>query len=227
VVKYTRLSERRTYGCSRRFSKDIPLDAGIFTTAKLIFSGSTDANAAQAILLDDKFPDGNIELGKISFTADTGNVSLKPEMVGGASVSFDISASVKSGMGVYGKSADAIKALSLGDSPGLKIADAKGQRYLLMDWGYSAKFSGSASHPVGLLGTVSFGVDAKGDSVFAVLHRFDANQGAHQVIEDSIASWRLPRHVAFDGRDVNLKPGTWLLAEADGSLALKLAASLG
>ena len=212
---------------SDSFSKDFPLDTGIFTTAKLTLGASTDANAAQAILANDKFPDGNIELGHISFTADTGKVSLKPATVGGASVSFDITASAQSGMGVYGKSADAVKAINLADSPCLKIADADGQRYLLMDWGYSVSFSGSASHPVGLLGTVSFGVDAKRNSVFAVLHRFDANQGAHEVIEDSIASWRLPRHVAYDGKSVNLKPQTWLLAEADGSLALKLAASLG
>ena len=209
------------------FSKDFPLDKGIFTTAKVTLGASTDANAAQAILANDKFPPGNIELGHISFTADTGNVSLNPTAVGGASVSFDLAASAQSGVGVYGKSADAIKAINLADSPSLKIPDANGQRYLLMDWGYSASFSGSASHPVGLLGTVSFGVDAKHNQVFAVLHRFDANQGAHKVIEDSIASWRLPRHVAYDGKNVNLKPGTWLLAEADGSLALKLAAGLG
>jgi hypothetical protein len=203
------------------------LDGGIFTTAKLTLGASTDMNAAQAILANDKFPDMNIELGHISFTADTGKVSLKPTVVGGASVSFDITASMQSGAGVYGKPADAIKALNLGDAPNLKIADAVGQRYLLMEWGYSASFSGSASHPLGLLGTVSFGVDAKRDSVFAILHRFDPNQGAHKIIEDSIASWRLPRHVAYDGHDVNLKPGTWLLAEADGSLALKLASNLG
>lgn len=130
-------------------------------------------------------------------------------------------------MGVYGKSADALKALSLTDLPSLDIADASGQRYLLMDWGYSASFSESSSHPVGLLGTISFGVDAKRNSVFAVLHRFDENQGAHQVIEDVIANWLLPRHVTYDGHDVNLKPGTWLLAEADGSLAFNLATSLG
>lgn len=209
------------------FSKDFSLDAGIFTNTKLTLSGSTDGNAAQAILTNAKFPDGDIELGHISFTADTGQVSLKPETVLGASVSFEIAASAESGVGVYGKSADAINALNLGDSSYLTIADAAGQRYLLMDWGYSASFSGSASHPVGLLGTVSFGVDAKRNSVFGILHRFDANQGARRVIADAIASWRLPRHVAYDGHDVNLKPGTWLLAEADGSLALKLATSLG
>lgn len=211
----------------KTFSKDFPLDVSIFTKAKLSLSASTDANAAKAIFTNDKFPDGNIELGHISFTADTGQVSLDPKVVGGASVSFDISASAQSGVGVYAKSADAIKALNMPDPPSLQVADASGQRFLLMDWGYSGAFSGSASHPVGVLGTVSFGVDAKRNSIFAILHRFDASQGAHDVLEDTIASWRMPRHVAFDGKDVNLKPGTWVLAEADGSLALKLATSLG
>src|ERR1700741_2602894 len=209
------------------FSKDFSLDAGIFGPVKLTLSGSTDASAVEAIVLNNKFPDGDIELGHISFTADTGTVSVKPETVGGASVSFEIAASAQSGMGVYAKSADAISSLNLATPPSLKVADVAGQRYLLMEWGYSASFSGSASHPVGLLGTVSFGVDAARNSVFAVLHRFDATQGAHKVIEDSFGSWRLPRHVAYDGRDVNIKPGTWLLAEADGSLALTLAATLG
>lgn len=209
------------------FSKDFAIDKSIFTTAKLTLGASTDANVVQAIVANDKFPEGNIQLGHISFTADTGTVPVKPAMVGGASVSFDIAASAHSGAGVYGKFAEVINAINLAESPSLKIADVPGQRYLLIDWGYSASFSGSASHPVGLLGTVNFGVNAKRNSIFAILHRFDANQGAHKVIEDSIASWRLPRHVAYEGKDVNLKPETWLLAEADGSLALKLATKLG
>lgn len=74
------------------FSKDFSLDAGIFTSTKLSLAASTDANAALAIVNNTKFPDGNIEIGHISLTADTGKVSLKPETVGGASVSFDITA---------------------------------------------------------------------------------------------------------------------------------------
>src|SRR6266700_2305616 len=99
------------------FSKDFPLDVGIFSTAKLTLGGSTDANAVEAIIANDKFPDGNIELGHISLTADTGKVSLKPESVGGASVSFEIKASAQSGVGVYAKAADALKALNLADAP--------------------------------------------------------------------------------------------------------------
>jgi len=209
------------------YSKDFPLDAGVFTAAKLTIAGSTDANVVEAVLANNKFPDGNIQLGHLSFTADTGKVSLQPAAAGGATVSFDLSGSAQSGMGVYGKSADAIAALSLTNPPKLTIPDVPNQRYLLMDFGYSASFSGSASHPIGMLGTVSFGVNAKGDSMFAILHRFDAAQGAHQVIADTLASWRLPRNVSFDGNAVNLKPATWVLAEADGTIAITLAASLG
>ena len=209
------------------FSKDFSLDAGIFTSTKLSLAASTDANAALAIVNNTKFPDGDIEVGHISLQADTGQVSLNPAKVGGAAVSFDITASAQSGVGVYAKFADAIKTLALDSAPCLAISDVDGKRYLIMDWGYSASFSGEGSHPVGLLGSVSFGVDAKGNSVFAILHRFDKDQLAGNVMQDSISSWRFPRHVAFDGHDLNLKPETWLLVEADGSLALKLATTLG
>jgi hypothetical protein len=207
------------------FSKDFPLDAGIFTSGKLTLSGATDADAAKAILANDKFPAGDIELGHVAFTADSGKVGLKP--IGGASVSFDIAGSVQGGLGVYGKAADAIKALGWKDAPALEIKDVDGQRYLLMDWGYMAKVSGAVSHPVGMLGSASFGVDTQRNATYAVLQRFGPNDKAHELVESIIASWKLPRHVAFTGGHVNLKAGTWVLAEADGTLGLKLSSSLG
>src|SRR5262249_53108360 len=97
------------------FSKDFSLDTGIFSTTKVTLAGSTDQNAALAILANDKFPDGNIELGHISVSADTGKVSLKPAAAGGASVSFDIAASTQSGIGIYGTAGDAMKTLKLAD----------------------------------------------------------------------------------------------------------------
>jgi hypothetical protein len=71
------------------YSKDFPLDAGIFNTSKVTIAGSTDANVVEAVLANDQFPDGNIQLGHISFTADTGKVALNPAAAGGATVSFD------------------------------------------------------------------------------------------------------------------------------------------
>jgi hypothetical protein len=51
-----------------------------------------------------------------------------------------------------------------------------------------------------------------------------AGTGAATALGDTISSWRLPRHVAAAD---DLKPGTWIVAQADGSIALQLAAQLG
>ena len=59
------------------------------------------------------------------------------------------------------------------------------------------------------------------------MHCFDSGAGARDVLAATSKSWRLPRQVNFDGADVNLAPNTWLVAEVDGSLALKVGARLG
>jgi hypothetical protein len=211
-------------------SRDFPIDAGIFTTAKVsLVDASTDADARDAILAirGNKFPDRDIQLGHIAFAADTGSVSLKPDLAGGASVSFDITASVQNGVGVFTKAANAIEALDLVDAIPLAIVDSPGQRFVVIDWGYSVTASESLSHPVGVLASASFGVDVKRNALFAVVHRFSGDAGAREVLADAFSSWRLPRQVKFAGGDVNVKPATWLIAEADGSLALTVAATLG
>ena len=55
-----------------------------------------------------------------------------PDVVSGASVSFNIAASAQSGIGVYGKVADALKGLNLTDLPALDIKDDIDQRFVLM-----------------------------------------------------------------------------------------------
>ena len=207
---------------------DFPIDAGIFTAAKVSLGGSTDANADLAIANNQAFPAGDIQVGHISVTADTGSVSVQSSALpNGASVTFEISASAQSGIGVYGKSADAIAALSLTDPPSLSIPDVAGERYLLLDFGYTASVSATDTQPIGLLGSAKFGVDASGNSTFALLHRFDGTRGAFDVMAEAFSSWRLPRHVAAVGTGLNIAPETWLIVELDGSLSLKLATTLG
>ena len=208
------------------FSKDFNLDAGLFTTTKLTLAGSGSGTALQAILSNSAFPDGDLQAGSISFTADTGQVSLSA--ASGVSGSFDLSASAQAGAGVYGKAADALAALRLADAPSFTFTEAAGDRWLLLDCGFCGSDSGSGTAPIGLLGSATFGASASGDSTFAVLHQFSAMQGAADALQDTVSSWRLPRHVGMgtDGQ-VNLKPGTWVLAEADGSLMLTVAAQLG
>lgn len=89
------------------FSGDFPLDTSISTTAKLTLAASADASATEAILSNSKFPDGAIQLGRISLTTDSGKVKVNQASVDGASVSFDIAASAQRGHGVYLKFAGA------------------------------------------------------------------------------------------------------------------------
>jgi hypothetical protein len=90
--------------------------------------------------------------------------------------------------------------------------------------GYQASGSLSGSHPIGALGTVTFGAQGKGDGLFAVLHRFPQATGATTALGDTISSWRLPRQVV---RIDDLKPDTWIITQADGSIAIQIAAQLG
>jgi hypothetical protein len=209
-------------------SKTFPIDSGIFTSAKVTVGGSTSANALAAIVSNAPFPAGNITVGQISVSVDTGSVTVKPTALpNGASVTFDVSGSARSGAGVYDKAADAIASLGLADPMPVQIKDGDGRRYVILDFGLSATATASATSPIGMLGSVTFGVNAKGDSAFAVLHQFDATQGAADALTDTFSSWRLPRNVAYSDGALNIEPTTWIIAELDGTLALNVAASLG
>jgi hypothetical protein len=211
-----------------QLTKEFSIDSGVFTGTEIDLSASTDSNAAQAILSNKPFPDGDIQLGHINISANTGEIVVKASALPtGAAVTFKVSASGESGLGVYRKPSDAISAMKLPGPLAFTLPDAEGRRYLLLNFGYSASFSGSASHPIGLLGSLRFGADASGQSTFGIIHQFENNEGSHDVLADTLSSWRLPRHVSYDRSGMNISPRTWLLFEADGSLALNIAAQLG
>src|SRR6185369_16107993 len=135
-------------------------------------------------------------------------------------------ASFRTGAGVFDKSDDAIGSLQL-DAPSALNLDIPGgptDRYLLMLLGYQASGSFSASHPIGVVGSLTFGATAGAGGIYAVLHRFAATEGAGTVLGTTVSSWRLPRQI---DTVEDLKPGTWLIAEADGSLAISLKAQMG
>ena len=212
------------------FQREFHLDPGILgpgSAESVAVSSATGSDIIQAITENSPFPprpDGKIELGSIMLQAQGGNQVLFN--AGQGTINFDFSASFRTGIGVFNQPSNALGSLQLDASPKLDLTipgDAT-SRYLLMLWGYQASGSASVSHPVGVLGTVTFGAQASGDAVYAVLHRFPATMGARTALGDTISSWRLPRHVA---KPDDLKPGTWILAQADGSLALQLAAQLG
>lgn len=216
-------------GAAAQITKEFDLDPNLLpagASAKVIVSATKDPAVLDAILTDKPFPPGAIELGAIALQAGTGNkLQFK---AGDATVGFTGSAEAGAGMGVYADSTRAIAALKLPSAPELDLSlpSAGGDRYLVMDWNYSASGSISLSHPIGALGTVSASISGSRSGIYGVIHALSPDTGSHKAIADTISSWRLPRHVGED-TDLKLKPRTWLLAEADGTLAVKIAAQVG
>lgn len=211
--------------------KSFPLDPDILGPNSSIgvqVSPSTDADVLQAITTNQPFPTrpgGVIDLSHISLVASGGNpVAFKG---GGSTIlGFSFSAGVTAGVGIFDNPQAAIQSLALGETPGLDptIGAAPNSRYALLRAGYQASGSVSGAHPIGVLGSFTFGASAAADGVSAVLHRFDAGTGADTVLGETISSWKLPRHITAADK---LPPTTWVVAEADGSLSVKLGASLG
>ena len=211
------------------FSKEFDLDKDILpagSSAKVLVSVTTDPAVLGAILANDPFPAGNIELGNISLQAQAGkNLEFN---AGQEKISFSASAGAGAGMGVFTDSAKAISALKLAAPPELDLSLPSGEanRYLVMQWNYSASGSVSLSHPIGAIGSVSATITGKHSGIYGVVHAFPPSTGANTVMKETLTSWRLPRHVGDDA-DLRLKPRTWLIAEVDGTLAINIAAQLG
>jgi hypothetical protein len=187
-----------------------------------------DLDVAQALAGNHPFPtraDGKLELGALALQASGGKKLAFH--AGQGSVEFGFSASFRTGLGVFDRPADAVSALQLAETPGLDLAPGAGaasNRFAAMVMSYGASGSVSASHPIGAIGTANVSVRGSGDLLFGVIHRFDGSQGAADVLADTVRSWRLPRHVA---KTDDLQPGTWLAAQADGSVAVTIGAQLG
>jgi hypothetical protein len=210
--------------------KTFPLDPQILgpnSSLNLQVSGSTDADVLQALATNQPFPtrpNGVIDLAHISLVASGGNPVAFTG--GNTTIGFTFSAGVTAGVGVFDDAQAALQSLGLDETPGLDLTIGVEQpsRYVLLRAGYQAAGSVSGAHPIGVLGSVTFGASAAADGISAVVHRIDAGTGADTALEDTVLSWKLPRHVASIDQ---LKPFTWIVTEADGSLSVKLGASLG
>jgi hypothetical protein len=181
-----------------QFNKSFSLDPGVLgpdSGQSISITGTTDAGVLDAIEHNKEFPrrpTGQLPLGSIGFTADGNQISISA--VGGSvGFSFDTA----DGLGVFDKPADAIASLGLDAPPNLDMTIPGGaiSRYLVMKLGYQAKGSFSGSHPLGVLGSVTFGAQASNDRLFAILHRVQAGTGADTALEDLVKSWRLPRQI--------------------------------
>src|SRR5271165_352240 len=100
-------------GTAPLLQKQFPIDPNVLgpnSAGSLAVSANTDADVLQSILNNAPFPErpnGQLELGSIALQASGGNQVIFGAGTSG-SVSFNFSASFKTGAGVFDKSADAL-----------------------------------------------------------------------------------------------------------------------
>jgi len=221
-----------TLPATSKFS--FPLDTSVLlpgSATSVEITAATAADVLEAVAKDTKFPDRQIDLASISLEARGGS---EFKFNGGSGeASFSASGSARMQSGVFDNGADVLKKLALEDADeiGFELTDQAGSRYMLFLAGYAASAKFDAKHPIGVLGAATFGIEGKHERQYAIVHRFDAGDGARKVLQDTISSWKLPRHVVEvnAGKAVTreIAPSTHLIAEAEGSLALRLGAQLG
>jgi hypothetical protein len=211
-------------------TKTFPLDKvlGAGSAATLELSGTTSMDVVTAVAGRRRMPtrpDGVLELGAIGLSLSSGEALRFT--AGATRLDISFGAGVSAGLGVYDVPGKALAALDLDETPGLEIAidDPDDTRFVLLRAGYSASGGVTGTHPIGAIGRFAFGVSGKASGVTAVLQAFDdSEKTADAVLGDVAKSWRLPRHVTAAE---DLAPRTWLVAEAEGSVAVRLSAQVG
>jgi hypothetical protein len=189
---------------------------------------SPDGPALLAALKDPNavMPPGEIVIGNAKATAGgSGTVQFGGGQTAG-SVTFKGDADASFSVGVYADAADAIKAIAPATqlSDGLNLADTTPTRYMVVRAAYDISASAKGSIALGVGASATFGVSGSSDGLFAVLHRFRDTDHAVQVFQDTFGSWALPRQVE---QAADLAPGTWLIAQVDGSFAMQLGVQAG
>lgn len=219
----------------------MPQDAHTFTIDKKFTGRKTDVQlslegpendaAVLAIVGNSAFPAGQISLANINFSASTG--TSIPFTAGGEkdTVSFNANASGFFGAGVYDDPSALLKDLSpeRDIAAGLDLKSQDGSRFFMIRCGYDVGDSAKGSLALGVGASVNFGGSASRNADYAVVHKFQNTVGARDVVASTVKSWILPKQ--FEGPDgdgnYSIQPGTWIVTEVDGSVAINLGVQAG
>ena len=203
---------------NNRFEITKKLGAG-GTEATITLEATKDSDVALALAQDTPFPVRQIDISEVSASASTGKIQL-------GRVSFTGSASASWGIGVYPDPTKLLAALS----PNKHLTAAWSfptddeHSYVMLSWGYDLKGAASGALGLGIGGSVTIGADGQKSGAFGVVRRLPRSTGARTAVIDVIDSWRLPKQVKTVG---DLEPGTWLIAEINGSVAARLGIQFG
>jgi hypothetical protein len=209
------------------FTRKFNLDTSTLvpgSAASIEVSGTSASDVIQAVLANSPFPDRRIDLAGVAFEAEAGR-DIRFDAAKGA-IAIRASGGAHARLAVLNTGEEVRNALPLTDASkiGIAFTDQPGVRYLLFVAGYEVEGKVDGSHPIGMLGSVTFGIEARREQLYAVIHRFRRDLGANTAIRDTVTSFRPPRHVSSAS---HLQPGTMLVAEVEGSVAVNIAAKLG
>jgi hypothetical protein len=207
------------------FTKD-----GKFLDNQISANITVTANPVAAALLvaNQPFPAGQTtQIGKLSATVQGNPGDLKFGN-GQGTVSFTGSASATSSLAVYADPSQLVKDLEPDPQKpvleGLTIDDEGATQFVMLDWGYGISASAQGSVALGAGASATFGFDGATDGLFAVVRGFKQPPPSVAAIQGTIDSWKLPAQVQSAD---DLDPGTWLIAEVDGSLGVKIGVQYG
>lgn len=199
---------------------DNHVSADITATANGAAAGILAANAP--------FPPGTTtKVGGLSATVGGNTGDLKFDS-GQGTVNFSASAGATAGLAVYGNPSDLV--MDLNPDPqkpileGLSIDGDGATQFVLLDWGYSISASAKGSVALGAGASANFSFDGAKDGLFAVIRGFKVPPPSRDALQATVASWKLPSQIASVE---DLDPGTWLIAEVNGSVAVKIGTQYG
>ena len=186
-------------------------------------TGQPGSAVLAALATNGPFPGGRIDLESLSVKVS----SDRDVPVGGVkgSVNFSGTASTYQGIAVLDEPADVIALLvrdQINDdlAKGLALEKA-GHRYLLLRWGYDLQAAAKGAVGLGAGPKITFGAEGKRLGAYAVVRQIPSDTPSRDAIAALFDSWMLPSQ--FEQLD-DLAPGTTIVAEIDGSLAVKLGA---
>lgn len=192
--------------------------------AGVSFNASIFPDVGLALANNTAFPNRQIELGNAQVNASAAK-DIKFGN-GASSVTFSGSASAFASLGVYFDPQQMLTALQLDDdiAPGMNLKADANSLFVALRWGYDLEASSKGALALGAPGAVTFSATGSREAKYAVVRQFDKATGALDCVSETVNSWMLPSQI--DSLD-DFKPGTWLVAEIDGSIAVKLGAQYG
>ncbi len=184
----------------------------------------SEAGALLSVRNDSPFelgPSGALPIGSLQFDWTAGG-PIRFAMPAGVLGGLEVSAGGKSGGGVYRDLGDAFKAAGLRQP--VQIPPVSTAEYLVLSSGYAVQGAVSSVHPVGVLASAGAEWGGSRAGTASVIVRIPETSGAKTALASAVARWRLPRQVR---QASDLPPGTWIAAQASGSLSLQILAQIG